>query len=298
MQLSFVSTMYKSEDFLDEFVRQCVDAAESVVQDFEIILVNDGSPDGSLAKAQQLRQKDDRIRIVDLSRNFGHHSAIRAGLKTAKGDWVFLIDSDLEESPLWLSLFWTMRDEETDVVYGTQESRKGNWWERLSGWFFYSCIKLLSGFPIPRDVVTARLMSREYVSCINEYMEKDTELWLLFAHAGFNQKGIKVNKKSKGTTTYSTTRKVRLFISAITSSSNAPLYLLPAIGCLMWFFSLFFLLGALAKSSLRGAYFSVFGLGISTVCIFIGITAVYLAKIFIEVKRRPYAIERRKKLNG
>ena len=100
MRLSIVSTMYRSEAYLREFHARVRAAARQVTEDYEIVLVNDGS----LAAALGLQAEDARVKVVDLSRNFGHHQAMWAGLEHARGDWVFLIDCDLEESPEWLAL--------------------------------------------------------------------------------------------------------------------------------------------------------------------------------------------------
>lgn len=135
-----------------------------VGDDYEIVLVNDGSPDNSLDLAVKLTEEDEHIVVVDLSRNFGHHKAMMTGLAHAKGERVFLIDSDLEEEPECLINFADqMLTEPCDVVYGTQEQRKGNWFERWSGQWFYLFFKALTGLALPENVVTARLMTRRYV---------------------------------------------------------------------------------------------------------------------------------------
>ena len=96
--------------------------------EFELILVNDGSPDNSLELAAEIVASDSRVRVINLSRNFGHHRAMIAGLADAKGDRIFLIDSDLEEDPSWLGEFWSELDtRQCDVVYGVQSKRKGGW---------------------------------------------------------------------------------------------------------------------------------------------------------------------------
>src|SRR5262250_2139442 len=106
MQLSIVTTLYGSEHFIDEFHRRMVAAANEITEDFEIIFVNDGSPDDSLTRALALSEKDPRVIVVDLSRNFGHHKAMMTGLSYARGELVFLIDSDLEEQPELLGDFY------------------------------------------------------------------------------------------------------------------------------------------------------------------------------------------------
>jgi glycosyltransferase involved in cell wall biosynthesis len=117
------------------------------------VLVNDGSPDNSLDLAIKLTEQDSHVVVVDLSRNFGHHKAMMTGLAHAKGELIFLIDSDLEEEPEWLEAFLQqMRQDCCDVVYGVQERRKGNWFERWSGQWFYRFFKALTGLTLPENV--------------------------------------------------------------------------------------------------------------------------------------------------
>ena len=105
MKLSIVTTLYKSAPTVEEFYRRAVAAAQTVTRDFEIVMVDDGSPDDSLTIACKLVQRDDRVRVVELSRNFGHHKALMTGLEHARGEFCFLIDSDLEEDPALVQRF-------------------------------------------------------------------------------------------------------------------------------------------------------------------------------------------------
>jgi putative glycosyltransferase len=129
MKLSIVATLYQSAPYVVEFVQRAEAAAKALVGDeYESVLVNDGSPDNSLELAVGLCELNSRLIVVDLSRNFGHHKAMMTGLAHAKGKLVFLIDSDLEEEPEWLEAFAKqMKQDRCDVVYGVQKRRKGNW---------------------------------------------------------------------------------------------------------------------------------------------------------------------------
>ena len=137
MRLSIVATLYNSEPHLNEFYERLTQSAQQITHDYEIILVNDGSPDSSLELALKLFDQDSRVRVIDLSRNFGHHKAIMTGLEHTQGECVFLIDSDLEEPPETLNLFWDemQRGRDLDVVFGVQGKRKGKVFERVSGLF-------------------------------------------------------------------------------------------------------------------------------------------------------------------
>ena len=158
MKLSIVATLYQSAPYINEFHERASASAKRMVgDDYEIVLVNDGSPDNSLDLAIRLTEKDSHTVVVDLSRNFGHHKAMMTGLAQAKGELVFLIDSDLEEEPEWLVAFVEkMSKDHSDVVYGVQDKRKGGLFEQITGWVFYRVFRLLTGIAQPDNIVTAR----------------------------------------------------------------------------------------------------------------------------------------------
>ena len=126
MQLSIVTTLYNSSPYLIEFYERISIQAQELTNDYEIIFVNDGSPDDSLERALNLFQHDQHVRVIDLSRNFGHHKSMMTGLMHARGELVFLIDSDLEEEPELLGEFHKQfHESDVDVVYGVQNQEKG-----------------------------------------------------------------------------------------------------------------------------------------------------------------------------
>ena len=179
------------------------------------------------------------MRVVDLARNFGHHKAMMTGLRHARGELVFLIDSDLEEDPELLTAFAATLDTaagDVDVVYGVQQERRGDWFERWSGWVFFKLFNLLSDYPIPENLVTVRLMTRRYVSALLSHGEREMMIAGLWALTGFRQVPFAVTKHSRSKTTYSLRRKIALLVNSITSFSNRPLvfifYLGLAIGAL------------------------------------------------------------------
>ena len=146
--------------------------------------------------------------VIDLSRNFGHHKAMMTGLAHARGERVFLIDSDLEEEPEWLISFarrWSaMR---CDVVYGVQEDRKGGWFERWSGHWFYSVFRADRHGPA-ENIMTARLMSRRYVNALLSYREREVFMAGLWQITGFDQRPQPVTKHATSGTTYTLRRKM------------------------------------------------------------------------------------------
>ncbi len=298
--LSIVTSMFESEAFLRDFHRRVSEAALRLTPDYEIIFVNDGSPDDSLRVALELRAGDPRVRVVDLSRNFGHHKALMTGLTRARGDLVFLIDSDLEEDPSWLMSF---RDAMTatgaDVIYGVQQSRKGGWFERVTGAIFFNVFNRMLTHPFPANVVTVRLMTRRYVRALIQHRDQEVCLAGLWMITGFDQRPFPVKKLSRATTSYSLSRRASAFVNAITSFSNRPLIYIFQIGMAVMLLSIVEGIVLLYLRFSRGVgvpgwasiMVSIWFLGGLTIfCL--GVIGVYLAKVFTETKNRPYTVIR------
>lgn len=301
MKLSIVATMYQSAPYINEFhARTSAIARQLVGDDYEIVLVNDGSPDSSLDIAIKLTEQDSRLVVVDLSRNFGHHKAMMTGLAHTKGERVFLIDSDLEEEPEWLEVFaQQMELGICDVVYGIQEHRKGGWFERWSGQWFYSFFKALTGLALPENVVTARLMTRRYVNALLRHEEREVFMAGLWHITGFDQRPYVIRKHSTSKTTYTFRRKISLLVNSVTSFSNAPLVSIFYVGVSISLFALAYiaylvthwLFLAKPMSGWTSVIASIWLLG-GLVISFIGVVGIYLSKIFSETKQRPYTIVR------
>lgn len=300
MNLSIVATLYQSANYIGDFHRRATDAAKSIADDYEIVLVNDGSPDDSLARAVRLTELDSHVVLVDLSRNFGHHKAMMTGLSHAQGESVFLIDSDLEEDPEWLPSFSAqMERDRCDVVYGVQEQRKGGLYERWSGLWFYRLFRVLTGLSLPENIVTARLMTRRYVDALLRHDEREVFLAGLWHITGFDQRPQTIKKRNTSETTYTFRRKMSLLVNSVTSFSNAPLKAIFYIGVvtslLAGGYTTYLIINWFFFAKPLGGWTSVmasiwlFGGGIISS---IGVIGIYLSKIFMETKRRPYTIVR------
>lgn len=300
-RLSVVSTMYRSSRYLEEFFARASAAARALVgDDYEIVMVNDGSPDDSLQVAVAQAARNPHFVVVDLSRNFGHHKAMMTGLSFARGERVFLLDCDLEEDPEWLAAFSTqMAQTGSDVVYGVQEQRKGGSFERWTGQLFYTVFNMLSEVKIPANIVVARLMSRRYVDALLRYRESELFMAGVWHAAGFDQSPHVIRKRSSGETTYNFRRKAAMLVNSITSFSDVPLRLIFYTGATISAFSVaaavFLVLQKIILetplsgwTSLMVSLWLIGGLIIS----FLGLIGVYLSKIFSEIKQRPYTIVR------
>jgi putative glycosyltransferase len=298
MDLSVVTTIYRSAGHLMEFYTRACAAAEKFTRDFEIILVNDGSPDDSLQIALSIYERDERVRVIDLSRNFGQHKAMMTGLVHARGELVFLLDSDLEEEPEFLEAFHTqLRSTGVDVVFGVQRQRKGKLFERLSGTVFFKLFNALSTQPIPPNLITARLMTRRYVSALVQHKEREVMIGGLWQATGFRQLPVSITKHYRASTTYNLRKKLAYFVNAVTSFSSKPLVYIFYLGCLILALSSIAALDLVIRKLFFGMLLqgwaslivSVWLMGGVTIfCL--GVLGIYLAKIFIEVKQRPYTI--------
>jgi putative glycosyltransferase len=297
--------MYHSSSYINEFYKRITKEAKKITDNYEIIFVDDGSPDDSLQKAIGLYKKDKKVKVIELSRNFGHHKAIMTGLRYAKGEFVFLIDIDLEEEPELLGKFWAelQKDKTIDVVYGVQEKRKGGWFERWSGSLFWNMINFLSSINIPKNMVTARLMTKKYNNELLKYQEKELFIGGIWADVGFNQKAYTIKKLSSSTTTYTLKRKISLFINSLTSFSSKPLVYIFNLGLFITLVSFMFILKLIYNKIFLDIAFegwtsiivSIWFFG-GLIILLLGIIGIYLSKVFIEVKNRPFSVI--KKLYG
>lgn len=299
MKLSIVTTLYQSAPYVEEFVRRVSVEAKKITDDYEIVMVDDGSPDNSLVKALSLRETDSHLHIIELSRNFGHHKAMMAGLDYARGDLVFLIDVDLEEPPELLTRFHAeMQSGNWDVIYGIQQARKGGLIKKIGGRFGWWLIQLFVPVDIPFNLCTVRLMRSSYVRQLVRHKEHMTAIGGLWVLTGFHQCGILFDKASRGESSYTFGKRLRSLLDSVTSFSPVPLYGVFFLGLAIFFVS------SLVTAALIIRWFagyvlegwvsvmvSVWSLG-GLILLSTGLVGLYISRIFIETKNRPYVIIR------
>jgi len=302
MTLSVVTTLYKSKPFLETFLKEIIANIQIIkINDFELVFVNDGSPDDSVEYLLERKKEIPEIKIIDLSRNFGHHYAIQAGLNFASGEYVFLIDNDLETPPSVLVDYYNeiIIDKNLDVVYGYQEARKGNFIEKKAGSVFWVLINKLSDTKIPHNILTERLMTKQYVNELLRLQDANLFMGGMMYWVGFNQKGIPVKKgQREGASTYSVKRRAELMLQAITSFSGKPLEWLFYIGVTISFFSFLFLVylaiqKIIHQDEVQLGWTSIVAINVlilGIISTFLGLIGIYIFKIFKQVQGRPNAI--------
>jgi putative glycosyltransferase len=299
-KLSVVTSLYNSAAYLEEFYRRALAQIRQLsIDDYEFVLVNDGSPDNVLDVALTLVKQDPKVRVVELSRNFGHHKALMAGLQFARGDLVFLIDVDLEEPPEALAVFYQkMTETGADVVFGVQERRAAPWFRRVTGAAYYWLHNVLARTRLAPNQLTARLMRRPYVDALLLHQEHLFLIEVLWQITGFSQVACPINKNAhKGQSSYTLIRRIRLFINGITMSSRQPLVSIAYLGLLTTCLCITYI----AIILIQYFFFSVTVSGWTSVIVStwllggiiifcLGIISIYLSIIFEEVKMRPYVV--------
>ena len=302
MKLSIVTTLYYSAPYLAEFYERASRAAAAITDDYEIVLVNDGSPDNSLELAIQLHERDPRVKVVDLSRNFGHHKALMTGLAYSQGELVFLVDCDLEEEPELLRTFYDtlQQNPDADVVYGVQKVRQRSWGYRVFADLYFTLFNLLSDYKIPPNLLTARLMTRRYVDSLLLHREQLPVIAGLWAITGYRQIAVPIEKHYKGHSSYNFRKRAAIFINSLVSFSSKPLYYIAYMGIFITLVSLVYvvylvlmkLFGATPPAGWTSLVASVWFLG-GLIIFSLGVIGIYLSVIFTESKTRPYVIVRK-----
>ena len=294
MKLSIVTAMYKSEGFVKPFYEQCTALGETISDELEIIFVDDRSPDQSAAVVEELLASDKRVRLIQLSRNFGQSAAMLAGMTRATGDYVYTSDIDLEDPPeLMVTFHQMMRDDrQLQSAYGYMMRRQGRLLERWVGRLFYILLGVLSQERIPHQV-WSRMMTRKFLDALLQFTEYHLFWSGLFHHVGFKQVGVPVERRKTGTTSYNFARKLELALSAITSFSVSPLKMIFVIGTLVSlgsFTGVLYLVWRHHRGDLVPGWasivLSVLMVG-GVTNLSIGLIGIYVGRIFIQSKRRP-----------
>lgn len=296
--LSVVIPIYNEQATLSELYRRlthvlCENLAELA---YEIVFVNDGSSDGSIQILSRLHADDPVVKVVNLSRNFGHQAALTAGLDYAKGDAVICMDGDVQDPPEIIPTLVARWRDGNDVVYAVRKLRKEGFIKRGCYAAFYRLLRRLSMVSIPLDAGDFALMDRRVVDCLKTLPERSRFIRGLRTWVGFRQTGVEYEREKRyaGTPKYTWPKLVRLAVNGLLSFSALPLRMATAVGFMISFCSLLGIIVALylklfTDQAIPGWTATVIPMlvlgGIQLLSI--GILGEYIAQIFDEVKRRP-----------
>ena len=294
--ISIVSPVYRAEKILPILVSEINLVMERIGEDYEIILVDDRSPDNSWKVMKVLSSQNPKIKSIRLSRNFGQHSAIFAGLTKAKGDWVVVMDCDMQDQPKEIAKLYKKALEGYDIVLGQRENRKDKFLKKLTSRLFYKVFNYLSGANFDNNVANFGIYHQKTIKSILD-MKDYVKFFSLFINwIGFKSISIPIEhgEREEGKSTYSVGRLFKQAFNVIISFSDKPLRLFInfglSISVLSFIVGIYYLYlaltGKIAQPGFSSLILSIWFLsGIIISCI--GIVGVYLGKTFDQAKGRP-----------
>lgn len=299
-QVSVVVPCFNEEETIAEFCRRMTAACEAAAGgDFEIVLVDDGSRDGTWPAIETLAAADPRLVGVRLFRNHGHQLAVTAGLSVATGARVMLIDADLQDPPELLGEMMARMDDGADVVYGRRISREGeSWFKTWTAAKFYRALDRLSSVPIPRDTGDFRLMTRRVADILAAMPERHRFIRGMVSWIGGRQVELPYERQARfaGVTKYPLRKMIAFALDAITSFSTKPLriasWLGAAVSAMAFGLLAYTLIVWLSGDAIPGwaSSLTASSLFAGTQLLVLGIMGEYIGRIVDEVKRRPLFI--------
>lgn len=301
LEYSIVVPLYNEEEVLSETYRRLKTVMDQTGKPYEVIMINDGSVDKTPEMAADICEKDPSFKLLNFSRNFGHQTAITAGMDHASGKAIIVIDADLQDPPEIIMEMIEKWKQGFDVVYGKRISRKGEtWFKRITARAFYRTLNRLTDVKIPTDVGDFRLIDRKVRDALLRVPEHNRYVRGLISWLGFKQTEVEFVREARfaGETKYPLRKMVKLAVDGITSFSYKPLKFSVGTGIFLSVFSLIFALVVFILrlnnivymepgwASLMVVVLFFFGF----VLIMLGIIGEYLGRIFEEVKKRPLYI--------
>lgn len=294
--ISVVAPILNEETLISEFIKRVTVQLNKINSEYEIILIDDGSSDDSWRQIQIAAREDKKIVGIKLSKNFGHHYAITAGLHNSKGEWVVVMDSDLQDRPEVIPELLDKAQEGFDVVFVSRQQRPESFAYKLGQRLFYASLRVLSGIDFDSKQANFSIINRKVVEAFKKFPENarfygSTIKWLGFSRASINAAhGLRFS----GRPSYTIKKRITLALDIILSFSDRPLRFAIGLGLLMSvvsvLFSLWIFIGAInwgfSVTGWPSLIVSIFFTG-GVILIVLGIIGIYLGRIFREVKARP-----------
>lgn len=302
-KVSIVSPVYRGEKMVAELVRRVVESVSTFTDDYEIILVNDASPDNSWEAIVNQCAMNPKVKGINLSRNFGQHYAITAGLHYSKGDWVVVMDCDLQDQPEEIPNLYRKAKEGYDIVYARRAVRKDGFMKRMSSKLYHWVFNWLSGLKSDSAIANFGIYKHCVIDEFNKMPERARSFPSLVQYLGFKDTAIDVEHASRaeGRSSYNLHKLLKLSFDVIVSNSNKPLRMAVGLGFGMAMVS--FLLavynviakwaGIIRVPGYTTTLFSIWFVG-GLILFVMGVLGLYMGKIFDQVKGRQLFIVREK----
>jgi dolichol-phosphate mannosyltransferase len=299
VHISVVSPVYMAENIVGELVRRLHENLSTITDNYEIILVNDASPDNSWLSVVKECNNDVRVKGINLSRNFGQHYAITAGLTYAKGEWIVVMDCDLQDRPEEISNLYNKAQEGYDMVFARRVKRQDGFLKKLSSKLFHLLYYYLSGIKTDGTIANFGIYSYKVIAEYNKMKETSRSFPSLVDYLGFKKTAIEVVHAARfeGKTSYSLSKLLRLTTDVILSNSNKPLKLTIKFGFFMVLLSFLLalynvvarILGIITLGGFTTTVFSIWFVG-GLILFVLGIIGLYIGRIFDQVKERQLFI--------
>jgi len=296
---SIVSPVYKAEKIVPELVRRIQESTNKISDDYEIILVCDGSPDNSWSAIKEECQKDKRVKGINLSRNFGQHYAITAGMQYVRGEWIILMDCDLQDRPEEIPNLYSKALEGYDIVQARRMHRPDSLFKRASSRCFHIVFDWLSGMKTDPLIGNLGIYSRKVIDSFNSMPETSRSFGTLLSYVGFKRATIDSEHdiRFEGKSSYTLFKSLKLTFDVIISNSNKPLRIITEFGFVFAFISFLLaiynliarLIGIITLQGFTTTVFSIWFVG-GVVLMVLGVVGLYVGKIFDQVKERPLYI--------
>jgi polyisoprenyl-phosphate glycosyltransferase len=301
--LTIATPVYGAATLVPELVARVCAAAETITAQFEVLLVEDGSPDGSWPAIERECERDRRVKGIRLSRNFGQHSAITAALRHAEGAYVVVMDCDLQDDPAFIPDLYRKCAEGFDIVFARRRVRRFGWWKNLTARIYYAIFRLLAGVDYDPQIASYSIVSRRVVDAFLQFGDYRRGYVIVLYWLGFSRGYVDVEHRERpdGRSSYSGLRLLAHALTVTLAYSEKPLHLSIYIGGTLSVMS--FLLGgwlivryytsnvgqmALGWTSLIISHLFLSGL----VLISLGVIGLYMGRIFEQVKHRPIFVVR------
>ncbi|PJB55100.1 MAG: glycosyltransferase [Bacteroidetes bacterium CG_4_9_14_3_um_filter_41_19] len=303
-QINIIVPIYNEKEVFDSLIKRLDNVMLLSRLNIEVILIDDGSTDGTDIKMNNLSKKNEAYQSIFLSRNFGHQSAITTGLYYANAtEGVMIIDADLQDPPEVLDEFYKYFLQGYDVVYAIRKSRKESWYKKMSYQFFYFLLKKISNIEIPVNSGDFSLLSKRAVDYLNMMPEESRYIRGMRSWIGFNQIGIEINRDQRhsGKPKYSLKKLLKLALNGIFNFSEYPIRIVFTIGLVVLFVSLVYFGYTLIQKVVYNTAPEGFTALLFTIILFGGIQLIslgliggYVIRIFFQVKNRPLFIVKRR----